>query len=71
MALAPEITVVGDLVTVLLGGSVPFVVREWESESKDKIQTYQLVGDCYVHGCMDGELVQDAKSETLETLVLR
>jgi len=41
---------VGDQVYSLLGGNTPFVLRP----SKDGV--FQFVGECYVHGIMDGEL---------------
>ena len=41
----------GDSVCVFLGGNVPWVVRQEGSE-------YTLVGECYVHGIMDGEIMQ-------------
>ncbi|OCK95422.1 HET-domain-containing protein [Cenococcum geophilum 1.58] len=37
----------GNLVTVLLGGQVPFILSKQEK--------FRLVGECYVHGLMDGE----------------
>ncbi|KAH9204191.1 heterokaryon incompatibility protein-domain-containing protein [Leptodontidium sp. 2 PMI_412] len=48
---------IGDQVFVLLGGEVPFVMREVEAVDTDKL--YRLVGDCYVHGIMDGEAVNN------------
>ncbi|KAI2470040.1 heterokaryon incompatibility protein-domain-containing protein [Annulohypoxylon bovei var. microspora] len=45
----------GDLVVVILGVPVPFITRKTgEQES----QNYILLGECYVDGIMDGELVQ-------------
>ncbi|KAK8024469.1 Heterokaryon incompatibility protein [Apiospora rasikravindrae] len=41
---------VGDVVAVLRGGSVPYILREYS-------QGHILVGECYVHGIMDGELI--------------
>ncbi|OTA69208.1 hypothetical protein K449DRAFT_384126 [Hypoxylon sp. EC38] len=41
-----------DLVVVILGVPVPFLVRKTES------QNYNLIGECYVDGIMDGGLVQ-------------
>lgn len=47
---------VGDLVCIFFGCSVPVVVRGIrEGES----QFYQFIGECYVHGMMDGEAVAD------------
>ena len=39
-----------DLVCVLYGGGVPFLLRP-------KNNFYHLVGECYVHGIMDGEAI--------------
>jgi len=41
---------VGDRIVVLYGGQTPFVLRR--DEERDM---YRLVGDCYVHGLMQGE----------------
>lgn len=44
----------GDEVWVLLGGDVPFVLRPVAGSTE-----YRLVGDCYLHGIMDGEAVTE------------
>jgi hypothetical protein len=45
----------GDLVALLRGGNVPYVLRRCtDSEHKG---SYYLVGECYVYGAMDGEKV--------------
>lgn len=41
----------GDSICVFLGGNVPWVVRQVGHD-------YSLVGECYVHGMMDGEIMQ-------------
>jgi hypothetical protein len=46
--LAPRVMQVGDIVCVLFGGKMPFILRPWG-------QRYLLAGECYVHGLMDGE----------------
>ena len=43
-----------DVVAVLFGSTTPFVVRRVDGMAK----RYKLVGECYVHGIMDGELVE-------------
>jgi hypothetical protein len=46
----------GDQVYILAGGKVPLVLRPvLESQPN----TFELVGDCYVHGVMDGEAVTE------------
>ncbi|KAG4259320.1 hypothetical protein FPRO03_12996 [Fusarium proliferatum] len=42
----------GDLVCIFYGSDVPFVVRK-EAEGK-----YSLVGECYIHGIMEGEAIK-------------
>lgn len=49
--LGPEIMEVGDVICVLLGGKIPFCLRPRGNH-------YFLVGECYVHGLMDGEAVE-------------
>ncbi|KAI0842996.1 heterokaryon incompatibility protein-domain-containing protein [Hypoxylon sp. FL0890] len=44
-----------DLVVVILGVPVPFVVRKTGTQES---QNYILIGECYVDGIMNGELVQ-------------
>ncbi|KAK7949236.1 uncharacterized protein PG986_010122 [Apiospora aurea] len=44
----------GDVVCVFMGGAVPFILRP-----RQKGDGYTLIGDAYVHGIMDGELVRD------------
>ena len=44
----------GDIVIVPLGGQVPIVLRP----CRDK---FTLVGECYLHGFMDGEALVDAR----------
>ena len=51
---------------ILLGASLPFVLRPAE-ESR-----YSLIGDCYMHGIMDGEAMTDLDpgKYTLEDITL-
>ncbi|KAL8723376.1 MAG: hypothetical protein Q9225_000292 [Loekoesia sp. 1 TL-2023] len=53
MGLFPRGTRVGDLVIIFLGGHVPFILRQREMGN-----SYQLVGECYQHGIMDGQIMQ-------------
>ena len=53
IGMGPQTARVGDDVFVLKGGRVPFVLRgDGGDEGK-----FWLVGDCYVHGVMEGEVV--------------
>ncbi|KAK4169920.1 HET-domain-containing protein [Cladorrhinum sp. PSN259] len=49
MGLGPPRMKLGDTVAVFLGGQAPFIVRQG---SRNR---YRLIGQCYVHGIMDGE----------------
>lgn len=48
---------INDCIYIIAGGQVPFVLRP--SSSVSNINTFELVGDCYVHGVMDGEAVDE------------
>jgi hypothetical protein len=56
MGLAAPLSRVGDVVVVLYGGNVPYVLRHIRSPSKDE-QLWELVGEAYVHGVMEGEVL--------------
>ena len=50
--LCPPAAGAGDIICILFGCSVPVLLKK--AKSKDK-ECYTLVGECYVHGMMDGE----------------
>ena len=52
IGLGPAETREGDIVVVIFGGSVPFVLRPREGGG------YHLVGEAFVHGGMDGEMME-------------
>ncbi|KAI0197267.1 hypothetical protein EV127DRAFT_329817 [Xylaria flabelliformis] len=51
VGLVPEATVAGDQICLFHGGNVPFVVRK-------KGPAYTVVGECYIHGIMNGQALQ-------------
>jgi len=53
LAHGPEL---GDLIYILLGAPVPYIFRRIPILI-DGIQAYKLVGECYVYGIMDGEVM--------------
>jgi hypothetical protein len=63
LVLGPRDARVNDLVCVLLGGQVPFVLR---LESG----TFRLLGEGYVHGIMDGEAMGIVGEEAYEDFSL-
>jgi hypothetical protein len=54
IGLAPLHAQKGDVVCLLLGGEVPLLLREAGDE-------YEFVGECYVHGLMNGEGLIEAR----------
>ncbi|KAE9376548.1 hypothetical protein N431DRAFT_529685 [Stipitochalara longipes BDJ] len=50
--LAPPGTREGDLICILFGCSVPVILRKIPNNGKG---LYNFIGECYVHGIMDGE----------------
>jgi WD repeat-containing protein 55 len=65
IGLFPRGTRPGDQISVLWGAPVPFVVRPWGTSG-----SFQLIGECYVHGIMDGEVIQmtDLKREEIRLI---
>jgi hypothetical protein len=53
--LAPQLVEVGDKIVVLMGSNFPVVLREVDDR-------YELIGEIYVDGIMDGEAMDDLKS---------
>lgn len=54
LCLGPGDTEVGDWVCLVMGGYVFYVLRERKGR-------LELVGECYVHGLMDGEVLDSVK----------
>ncbi|EEU46690.1 uncharacterized protein NECHADRAFT_77319 [Fusarium vanettenii 77-13-4] len=50
---------VGDFICVLGGGSMPFILRQVEGHGGDI--AYQYIGQAYVHGIMDGEVMNEGQ----------
>lgn len=53
--LVPEHSEIGDIVCVVQGARVPYVIRP-KAVTEDGTQTYELVGECYIGGLMKGEV---------------
>jgi hypothetical protein len=83
MGIGPLQTQHGDVVYLLGGSTVPFVLRkdidhhlptsqsvDPRAEIDNRVPTmgeqhYRLVGDCFVHGVMDGQFCNEAKMENI------
>lgn len=62
MGLGPSCIREGDTIYVLFGGHTPFIVRSAGQKTvpfEEPQSCHELVGDCYVHGIMDGEAMED------------
>ncbi len=62
LGLAPENIQSGDIICVSLGGATPFIIQKEDQEC------YQLIGEAYVFGIMDGEFV-DTNPEIKEVVL--
>jgi hypothetical protein len=67
IGLAPDNVEVSDAVCILHGCSVPVLLRRADNETRAKENTnarvqYRLIGECYVHGMMDGEAVGESRT---------
>ena len=60
MGLAPPGAEVNDEVCILFGAEVPFVIRR-------QGKYCQLIGECYVYGIMNGEVMVDLPEDKVET----
>ncbi|RFU25540.1 hypothetical protein B7463_g10797, partial [Scytalidium lignicola] len=59
----PRLVEVGDLICVLSGADVPFVIRPTGRGS------YYLVGECYISDVMDGELLCSSDVENVKVIL--
>lgn len=55
LGLCPSQTQKGDVVCILLGCSVPVVLRKVQNRQNVDRPTFKLVGECYLDGFMNGE----------------
>ena len=63
LGLAPEESKKRDLICILYGCSVPVALRRMVDPSSNK-EYYIFIGECYVHGIMDGEAFELARSRS-------
>jgi hypothetical protein len=70
LGLFPKQVQAGDLIVVFFGSNVPHVVRPIE-QSRWAPTPYpyphHLIGECYVHGRMDGSVIEDVNAGKLHT----
>jgi Heterokaryon incompatibility protein (HET) len=61
LGMAPTNTQVDDGIFILKGGRTPFVLRETDEEDE-----YLLIGECYIHGAMDGKFWNEEKCHNIK-----
>jgi len=65
VGLIPRCAKAGDAVCIIYGCSVPVVLREQRGENDHHY--WQLIGEAYVHGHMDGEGISEMSPAMLES----
>lgn len=58
MGLAPDWCETGDVVAIMAGGTMPMVLRpvsQRANQREDGSTVFELVGEAYIHGIMDGQ----------------
>jgi hypothetical protein len=66
VGLMPQHAHVGDRICILYGCSVPVILRKHENPIEGTY--WQLMGDAYVHGFMDGEAISDTPPHILDRM---
>jgi hypothetical protein len=51
----------GDQIWVLLGCSIPLILRRWENKV-----SFQVIGECYLHGYMNGKAQEEVRNGKLK-----
>ncbi|KAF2106864.1 heterokaryon incompatibility protein-domain-containing protein [Lophiotrema nucula] len=73
LALVPGLSHIGDRVVLVKGLNAPLVLRRSTyldtRDSQETRDTWELIGDCYVHGAMKGELWK-ARDMVCEDLII-
>lgn len=59
LGLVPDNAKIGDSIYLFMGGDVPFILCPAEES------TWSLIGHCYIHGIMDGEVFDETKCERM------
>jgi len=66
MGLVPRLSKEGDAVVVFDGARTPHVLRSGNGENEGEGRNeFQLVGECYIHGAMDGQVIAAVENFTI------
>ncbi|KAI0389617.1 putative heterokaryon incompatibility protein [Xylariaceae sp. FL0594] len=66
MGLVPPFAEAGDVVCIIPGAQVPFLLRSCGDGEGQGFTRWQLVGETYFHGMMDAEMIEQGVAETIE-----
>ncbi|PTB42994.1 hypothetical protein M441DRAFT_66759 [Trichoderma asperellum CBS 433.97] len=66
--LGPQKLKPGDRIAVLFGSGVPFVLRKCPAITGRR--AWRIIGECYVHGIMQGEVIRKCELGTAEAQML-
>jgi hypothetical protein len=65
VAVLPAAAKIGDKIAAFRGGHALYLLRPLQNRDE-----YQFIGECYVDGWMDGELVEEIGEERLQTITM-
>ncbi|KAF7514153.1 hypothetical protein GJ744_004478 [Endocarpon pusillum] len=63
MCLVPYSTRQGDSIVIIAGLTIPLVIRSLEKGR------FEIIGECYVHECMDGKAMEEVRQKQYEELL--
>ncbi|KAK6203661.1 hypothetical protein LQW54_008867 [Pestalotiopsis sp. IQ-011] len=63
LGFVPTDAQVGDSIAILEGCSVPVVIRKGHHRPRPDFVTWQLIGECYIEGLMEGEFIEKLASQ--------
>lgn len=63
MGLTPDAALQDDLIATFLGAGTPFVLR------KSDAGVHVVVGECYIHGIMSGEALQEKEADLMNIVL--
>ena len=61
LLMVPSIAAVGDMIWALAGGRALYILKPINRQ----LNQYRFIGECYVHGLMDGEIVRQLQSRQI------
>ncbi|KAH8677658.1 heterokaryon incompatibility protein-domain-containing protein [Xylariales sp. PMI_506] len=68
VGMVPRAAQRGDVIAILLGCGEPLVLRPDSSQGEN---SFRVVGTCYVHGIMEGELISEVPLDDIDASIIR